>query len=91
MGVDWRQYPDHIGHSEFPGCFRCHGSSLQTDSGETISKDCDMCHTILAQGPGVAASTLSPAGLTFSHPIDIGGEELETNCNECHEGGAEIY
>lgn len=24
MRTSWPVYPDHIGHKEFPGCFRCH-------------------------------------------------------------------
>ncbi|MFC1526398.1 NapC/NirT family cytochrome c [Candidatus Latescibacterota bacterium] len=91
MKVSWRQYPDHIGHSEFIGCFRCHGSSLETADGEGISKDCSLCHTILSQGSGPGSELIAPSGLVFEHPEDIDGEELEVNCTECHEGGSEIY
>ena len=90
MKVNWKAYPDHIGHSEFLGCFRCHGSELETAEGETISKDCNLCHSILSQGTKEQAA-LHPGGLTFRHPIDIDGAELEANCTECHEGGAELY
>ena len=24
MSVGWGTYPNHIGHTDFPGCFRCH-------------------------------------------------------------------
>lgn len=91
MKVTWREYPDHIGHSEFIGCFRCHGSELQTAEGEGISKDCNLCHQILAQGTGEGEARIAPQGLAFAHPEDIGGEEFESNCTECHEGGAEIF
>ncbi|MFH1569635.1 MAG: NapC/NirT family cytochrome c [Gemmatimonadota bacterium] len=91
MKVSWRQYPEHIGHSEYLGCFRCHGSALETASGEGISKDCSLCHTILAQGSGEGEERIAPGGMTFVHPEDIGGEETTTNCTECHEGGSEIY
>jgi hypothetical protein len=90
MKVSWKAYPDHVGHSEFIGCFRCHGSELETGEGETISKDCNLCHTILSQGTKDLAS-MTPGGLTFRHPVDIDGAELEANCTECHEGGAELY
>jgi hypothetical protein len=90
MKVSWKAYPDHVGHSEFIGCFRCHGSELETDEGVTISKDCNLCHTILSQGTKDLAN-LTPGGLTFLHPVDIDGAELEANCTECHEGGAELY
>jgi nitrate/TMAO reductase-like tetraheme cytochrome c subunit len=90
MKVTWREYPDHIGHSEYLGCFRCHGSALETADGETISKDCTLCHTILAQGDETPSS-ISPTGMEFVHPVDIWGEEFESNCTDCHEGGAELY
>ena len=90
MKVTWREYPDHIGHSEYIGCFRCHGSDLETAQGERISKDCALCHTILSQGEE-NPSSISPRGMEFVHPVDIGGEEFESNCTECHEGGSEIY
>ena len=48
MKVEWGTYPNHIGHVDFPGCFRCHDDEHATDDGETISQDCFTCHTLLA-------------------------------------------
>lgn len=48
MKVTWGTYPDHIGHVEFTGCFRCHDSSLTNDKGESIEQDCTACHQVLA-------------------------------------------
>lgn len=48
MNVTWGTYPNHIGHVRFDGCFRCHDDSHATADGETISQDCDTCHTLLA-------------------------------------------
>jgi hypothetical protein len=91
MGVTWRKYPDNIGHSIFKGCFRCHGSGLETASGKRISQDCTLCHSILSQGAEAGAPLISGLGLTFKHPVDIGGIEAEGNCTLCHSGGAELY
>lgn len=49
MKVTWGTYPNHIGHRESVGCFRCHDRKHRTESGDKISKDCDTCHTILAE------------------------------------------
>jgi nitrate/TMAO reductase-like tetraheme cytochrome c subunit len=49
MQVWWNTYPEHIGHQSSEGCFRCHGRRLRTDDRETISNDCELCHTVLAQ------------------------------------------
>ncbi|MFN8546393.1 MAG: NapC/NirT family cytochrome c [Candidatus Eisenbacteria bacterium] len=48
MNVGWGTYPDHIGHRNFPGCFRCHDEDHTTAEGETISQDCSTCHSLLA-------------------------------------------
>jgi len=42
-------YPDLIGHRDDSGCFRCHDGSFQNTDGKTISRDCDLCHIILAE------------------------------------------
>jgi hypothetical protein len=48
MDIDWGAYPTLLGHSESPGCFRCHSRDLQDDQGHWISDDCTLCHSILA-------------------------------------------
>lgn len=48
MKVDWGTYPNHLGHTDFPGCFRCHDDLHTTADGETIPQDCFTCHTLLA-------------------------------------------
>ena len=91
MKVAWKGYPYNIGHEEFPGCFRCHGSSLTSSDGKTISKDCRSCHIILSQGTGTEGASLSPRGLEFKHPVDVGGAETSGQCAACHKGGADLY
>lgn len=49
MKVTWNTYPNHIGHQQSPGCWRCHDNKHVTDSGEKIKKQCGLCHNILAQ------------------------------------------
>jgi hypothetical protein len=48
MKVTWGAYPNHLGHADFPGCFRCHDDEHLSEDGETISQDCSTCHTLLA-------------------------------------------
>ena len=48
LGVDWTDYPSHIGHRTSPGCFRCHEGEHSTSSGETISANCFRCHSVSA-------------------------------------------
>lgn len=62
MKVSWGTYPNHIGHEQAPGCFRCHDDAHSTPEGKAISQDCETCHSILAMEevePEILA-TLSP-------------------------------
>ena len=85
MKVTWKEYPDHIGHLNSPGCFRCHDGEHVSAEGRTISKECGLCHTILAQGK-TGETTYFQAGqsLPFVHPEEIGEAWQELPCSECH-------
>ena len=85
MKASWKVYPDHIGHKDWPGCFRCHDGLHKTVDGKRVIKanDCNACHTILAQGSGAELDQLTPKGQKFKHP----GDEVEGGCNDCHTGG----
>jgi hypothetical protein len=89
MKVSWRVYPNNVGHTLFPGCYRCHDGNHRSADGQTISHSCNACHVIIAQGAGSAAETISPDGLEFEHPIDIGEMWRTVNCAVCHTGGAD--
>jgi hypothetical protein len=46
--VTWGTHPNHIGHEDFAGCFRCHDDEHKSRDGRVISQDCNACHSILA-------------------------------------------
>jgi hypothetical protein len=49
LKVTWGTYPNNLGHTDFPGCFRCHdGSHSTSDQKVTITQDCTTCHEPLA-------------------------------------------
>jgi hypothetical protein len=48
MKVSWGVHPNNLGHTDFPGCFRCHDGSHTSAGGDTIPNDCSTCHTVLA-------------------------------------------
>lgn len=86
MKTSWNTHADNIGHFHFPGCFRCHDGKHRSKEGKVISKDCNLCHTVLDQKqenipPGTRVSG-------FVHPIDIGDAVETTGCYECHQAGA---
>jgi hypothetical protein len=48
LKVSWGTYPNNLGHTDFPGCFRCHDGSHATTDRKAIKQDCDVCHQPLA-------------------------------------------
>jgi nitrate/TMAO reductase-like tetraheme cytochrome c subunit len=48
MKVNWGSYPINIGHTDFPGCFRCHDGAHSAKDGSSITQDCNACHNLLA-------------------------------------------
>lgn len=46
MRVKFGTYPNHLGHVDTPGCFRCHDDSHKTADGAVIRQECELCHTI---------------------------------------------
>jgi hypothetical protein len=85
MKADWRTHPDHIGHKDTNGCFRCHdGKHLAVDGKSSIKgSDCNACHIIVAQGAGKELEKVAPKGMTFFH---IDSENSDPSCAECHTG-----
>jgi hypothetical protein len=48
MKVTWGTHPNHIGHMNYPGCFRCHDGDHVAKDGKSITQDCAACHNLLA-------------------------------------------
>lgn len=86
MRVSWKAYPNNIGHMTDIGCFRCHDDKHVSPSGKVLTKDCNVCHTILYQGTSPVPATLTVSGQEFQHPEDIGEIWKEINCKDCHGG-----
>ena len=38
MKVDWRTHPDNIGHTLYPGCFRCHEGNHVSREGKVSTQ-----------------------------------------------------
>jgi hypothetical protein len=48
LKVTWGTYPNNLGHTDDPGCFRCHDASHMTPDNKTITQDCNACHQPVA-------------------------------------------
>ncbi|NOZ26584.1 MAG: hypothetical protein GXP39_00840 [Chloroflexi bacterium] len=46
MDVGWETHPDNVGHTDFPGCFRCHDGKHISDKQTAIRLECNICHSI---------------------------------------------
>ncbi len=85
MKVYADSYTNHIGHQESKGCFRCHSGQLISKSGQRISNDCNLCHTIVYEKIGDSIRTTNIYNsLEFKHPADIDEAWREAACSECH-------
>ncbi len=85
MKVNWRTYPDNIGHYRFPGCFRCHDGQHVSKEGKVIRKECAICHVVAVQSEGGKPVPVKKA--EFTHPVDL-GDLTQVTCSDCHTGGA---
>lgn len=85
MKARWDAYPDNIGHMRSLGCFRCHDNEHTSKSGQSIKKDCTMCHSIIEQGPPESLQS-DTKGLPFTHPFEDDGLWQDMNCSDCHTG-----
>src|ERR1700678_3339944 len=47
MKVSWGTHPNNIGHSDSPGCFRCHDGDHRAKGGVSITNDCAVCHNLV--------------------------------------------
>jgi hypothetical protein len=84
MRAGWKSYPNNIGHMYSDGCFRCHDGKHISDDGKVLTKDCNICHTIVAQQLPGMKPMVSLSGMVYEHPVEIGSALLTMNCADCH-------
>lgn len=87
MKVDWTTYPDHIGHRNWPGCFRCHDDRHATADGNILTRSCTACHTMPQRGPLESLGALPPVSEEAWHPFALKGKHATMMCNRCHAPG----
>lgn len=50
MRIGWQTYQSFASHrAQERGCYRCHNDSLRSESGKTITQDCNACHIVLME------------------------------------------
>jgi nitrate/TMAO reductase-like tetraheme cytochrome c subunit len=73
MRVKWGSYPNNLGHTDFPGCFRCHDDNHASPAGEKIAQDCSSCHSLLAMEEP-APKILTDLGVAAAQAGGSGGK-----------------
>lgn len=91
----WKSFPNHTGHSDTNGCFRCHDGKHYNDKGEAIRLQCTLCHALpevtRENGKGSVPS-LVPAKAGEVQPdshkapnfMHKHGDDVDEKCEECH-------
>ena len=91
--LTWKSFPDHVGHKDSPGCFRCHDGKHFNDKGEAIRLQCTLCHDIpqvtVDGTKKTVASTVNPsltppdshAAPNWMHDHRT---KVDTSCAMCH-------
>ena len=67
LRIEWNTYPDHVGHRDGLGCFRCHDGEHETADGKVLSQDCDLCHSILVSASRQSQIEPRMRALLFYH------------------------
>jgi hypothetical protein len=91
---DWNTHPNHIGHMDFPGCFRCHDGKHMDTAQQAVRLECNLCHTIpIVAGPSefVADIEISRGPEPESHLnanwIVMHNQVFNQTCSDCHTTG----
>jgi hypothetical protein len=48
LKVTWGTYKNNLGHTDSPGCFRCHDELHTSSDKKSITQDCGACHEIVS-------------------------------------------
>ena len=93
MNVDWKTYPNNIGHRQWPGCFRCHDNRHVSADGKRLGNSCTLCHTMPQRGPAAGLGEVMLSGEKEWHPFQMPADYVSVEaharvlCHECHQAG----
>ena len=64
MKLNWQTHPNNLGHFYFNGCFRCHDGQHVSPEGKVVSKECNICHTLMDQEEGGISMAAAPCSMS---------------------------
>ncbi len=91
MGVNWQTHPNNIGHSDAPGCFRCHDGKHVSSDNQAIRLECNLCHSIpqvSSPGQTIVSLPVTPGKEPASHQsttwLSEHRTQFDASCATCH-------
>jgi hypothetical protein len=88
---NWKTHPNNKGHTNSPGCFRCHDGKHLTPSGDSVRLECNICHTIPVVTVGSNTNAIlqlnsgpEPDSHLNSNWITMHRTMLNNSCKGCH-------
>jgi nitrate/TMAO reductase-like tetraheme cytochrome c subunit len=92
MDVSWTTHPNHLGHKEWPGCFRCHDGKHLNQKNESIRIECNLCHSIPLKDRPDGTTPILPVEDQFEPESHIDTNwvsrhrfEFNNTCQGCHD------
>ena len=89
--IDWKTYPNNLGHINSPGCFRCHDGKHLDDQLQAVRLECNVCHSIpVVAGTDDFITTIEissgPEPESHLNPnwISLHNEAFGPSCSACH-------
>ena len=91
----WKSFPNHTGHADTAGCFRCHDGKHFNDKGEVIRLQCTLCHALpevtRENGKGSVASLVpekagekQPESHQRANFMRTHADDVAPECEACH-------
>ncbi|MCC7327658.1 MAG: NapC/NirT family cytochrome c [Burkholderiales bacterium] len=89
----WKSFPNHVGHRDFPGCFRCHDGKHFNEKGEAIRLQCTLCHdlpqvsvdgTLKTVNSTVAPGLTPPSSHNEPNFMHDHRTKVDDSCKMCH-------
>ena len=91
--LTWKSFPNHVGHNDFPGCFRCHDGKHVNEKGEAIRLQCTLCHdlpqvtidgSLKTVASTVAPGLTPPEGHNAPNWMHDHRSKIDSSCTMCH-------
>ncbi len=89
--VDWNSHASNMGHTNTPGCFRCHDGKHLNEEAEAVRLECNICHSVpVVVGPNDFLANINmnrgvePESHLNTNWISLHNQTFDQTCASCH-------